>query len=54
MTSPSFMASRLNKRFSLEKRKRKKGGNLNFAPHFVLIKGTYVLALWSLSLLGRI
>lgn len=46
MTSPSFMSSGLNKRFSLEKKKEKgkKGGNLNIVPHFVLIKGVYVLA----------
>lgn len=45
MTSPSFMASGLNERLSLEK--GKKGGNLNIVSHFVLIKGVYVLALWS-------
>lgn len=48
MTSPSFMASGLNERLSLEKERGKKGGNLNIAFHFVLIKGVYVLALWSL------
>jgi len=42
------MASGLNERLSLEKERGKKGGNLNIAFHFVLIKGVYVLALWSL------
>lgn len=51
MTSPSFMASGLNRRFSLEKWKTKKKWRkpehcLSFC---LFIKGTYVLFLWPLS-----